>query len=103
MSPAFISGVEAAFPGAAITFDKFHVLQLLGNVVDKTRKAERAEHPELKGWRYALLRNPETSDRELDFAASLLRSSTAKTARAFHLRLAFRDSTNNRPRRQNAT
>jgi transposase len=39
-----------------------------------------------------LLRNPETmSDRELDFAASLLRSSTAKTARAFHLRLAFRD------------
>lgn len=92
MSPAFISGVEATFPQAAITFDKFHVLQLLGNAVDKTRKAEKAEHPELKGWRYALLRNPETmSDRELDFAASLLRSSTAKTARAFHLRLAFRD------------
>ena len=76
MSPAFISGVEAAFPQAAITFDKFHVLQLLGNAVDATRKAERAQHPELKGWRYALLRNPETSARQLlQFKSELKRRS----------------------------
>jgi hypothetical protein len=71
MSPAFISGVEAAFPQAAITFDKFHVLQLLANAVDETRKAERAEHPELKGWRYALLRNPETMTRLCSLAAAI--------------------------------
>jgi transposase len=41
MWPAFISGVEAAFPGAAITFDKFHVLQLLGNAGTRRVRARR--------------------------------------------------------------
>lgn len=92
MSPAFIKGIEEAFPEAAITFDKFHVLRLIGDAVDKTRRAERAEYPELKGYRYTLLRNPETmSDRDLDFASDLLRKSTSKTARAFHLKLVFRE------------
>jgi len=92
MSPAFIKGIEEAFPKAAITFDKFHVMRLIGDAVDKTRRAERSEHPEYKGYRYALLRNPETmSDRELDFTSELLRKSTSKTARAFHLKLVFRE------------
>jgi transposase len=99
MSPAFIKGIENAFPQAAITFDKFHVLRVIADAVDKTRRAERSEYPELKGYRYALLRNPETmSDRELDFASELLRKSTSKTARAFHLRLVFRELYN-QPRR----
>jgi hypothetical protein len=29
MSPAFISGAEKTFPNAEITFDKFHVSQLV--------------------------------------------------------------------------
>jgi len=92
MSAAFIHGIEQTFPQAAITFDKFHVLRLIGDAVDKTRRAERDEHPELKGYRYALLRNPETmSDRDLDFASELLRKSTSRTARAFHLKLVFRE------------
>jgi transposase len=92
MSPAFIKGIEMAFPEAAITFDKFHVMRVIGDAVDKTRRVERAEYPELKGYRYALLRNPESmSDRELDFTSQLLRKSTSKTARAFHLKLVFRE------------
>jgi transposase len=92
MSPAFIRGIEQALPEAAITFDKFHVLRLISDAVDKTRRSERPDYPELKGWRYALLRNPETmSDGQLDFAAELLRQTHMKTARAFHLRLAFID------------
>jgi transposase len=31
MSPAFIRGVEDYFPDAEITFDKFHVMKLVGN------------------------------------------------------------------------
>jgi transposase len=93
MSPAFIKGVSDALPQASITFDKFHVKKLVGDAVDKTRREERAAHPELKGQRYALLRNPETmSAAQLQFASTLLLTETApKTARAFHLKLAFDD------------
>ena len=93
MSAAFIKGVEHSLPEASITFDKFHVMKLIGDAVDQTRRAERALHPELKGQRYALLRNPETmSDAQLEFASSLLlKRRSSKTARAFHLKLAFAD------------
>ncbi len=34
MSPAFIRGREEYFPKAEITFDKFHVMKLVGEAVD---------------------------------------------------------------------
>lgn len=93
MSPAFIKGVQEALPQAEITFDKFHVMKLIGDAVDKTRREDRAAHPELKGQRYALLRSPETmSNAQLEFASSLLlKQPSMRTARAFHLKLAFSD------------
>jgi len=93
MSPAFIKGARESLPNASVTFDKFHVTKIIGDAVDKTRREERADHPELKGQRYALLRNPETmNDDQLDFVSSLLlRKTQLKTARAFHLKLVFQD------------
>jgi len=78
-------------PNASITFDKFHLKKIITDAVDRTRRAERHQYPELKGMRYALLRNEETmNDAQLEFASTiLLRKSTMKTARAFHLKLAF--------------
>jgi transposase len=93
MSAAFIKGAGQSLPGASITFDKFHITKIIGEAVDKTRREERSAHEELKGQRYALLRNPETmSDEQLRFVSDLLlRKTQLKTARAFHLRLAFQD------------
>jgi transposase len=93
MSPAFIKGARESLPEASVTFDKFHVTKIIGDAVDKTRREERADHPELKGQRYALLRNPETmNDEQLGFASDLLlRKTQLKTARAFHLKLVFQD------------
>lgn len=93
MSAAFIKGIGECLPQAAITFDKFHVTKIIGDAVDKTRRAERAAYPELKGQRYGLLRNPETmNDDQLRFASDLLlRKTSMKTARAFHLKLVFQD------------
>ena len=93
MSAAFVKGVTESLPEAEITFDKFHVTQIISAAVDETRRTERAAFPELKGQRYALLRNPETmSDEQLGFASELLlRRSSMKTARAFHLKLVFQD------------
>lgn len=59
LSPAFISGVKEAFPAAEITFDRFHVVKLLNEAMDKVRKAERKEHEALKGHKYTFLKNHE--------------------------------------------
>lgn len=93
MSAAFIKGVRNSLPEAVPTFDKFHVIQLLSKAVSDTFRSEKDEHPELKGNRYALLRNPETmSDEQLGFASNLLlRKTHLKSARALHLKLAFQD------------
>lgn len=41
MSPSFISGVKEYFPKAEIHFDRFHVVKLLNEAMDKIRQAER--------------------------------------------------------------
>jgi transposase len=57
MSPSFISGVTEYFPKAEIHFDRFHVVKLLNEAMDKVRQAERKEHDELKGHKYTFLKN----------------------------------------------
>jgi transposase len=93
MSTGFIKGFGEAFPDAPITFDRFHLMKLVNDGVDRTRRAERAAAPELNGQRYAFLRNPEPlSDAQLGFLAEHLQHShTLKTVRAFHLKLVFHE------------
>ena len=56
MSPSFISGVMEYFPEAEIHFDRFHVVKLLNEAMDKVRQSERKEHEELKGHKYTFLK-----------------------------------------------
>jgi transposase len=58
MSPAFRKGAAASFPEASLTFDKFHVMQLINTAVDTVRREERKTRPELKGTRYVWTKNP---------------------------------------------
>ena len=41
MSPAFVKGVTASLPNAAITFDKFHAVKIINDAVDQVRRANR--------------------------------------------------------------
>ena len=93
MSPAFRKGAAASFPQASLTFDKFHVMQLINTAVDAVRREERKTRPELKGTRYVWTKNPENlTKRQRDSLAELdVRSLALKTARAYHLRLAFQE------------
>lgn len=51
MSPAFIAGVEKVFPSAEITFDKFHVSQLVQKAFDNIRKSfGRKEGGRINKW-----------------------------------------------------
>jgi len=57
MSPAFIKGVTDQLPNARITFDKFHVIAHASTAVDKMRRAEQKTDSDLKGLRWALLKD----------------------------------------------
>lgn len=57
MSPAFIKGVDAHLPNARVTFDKFHVVAHASAAVDKMWRLEQKTDPDLKGLRWALLKD----------------------------------------------
>ena len=93
MSPAFISGVEKQFPEAHLTFDKFHVMKIINDAVDKVRREEIKDRPELKGSRYIWLKNQQNlkpSQTEL-LDQLTIKKLNLKTSRAYHIRLNFQE------------
>ena len=87
MSAAFLKGVTETMPLAEVTYDRFHVMKLLGDATDAVRRIEVKERPELKGTRFDRLRNPESlsgagCQRVMRFSRMHFR-----TAKAYQLRL----------------
>ena len=92
MSAAFIRGLKDEFPDAPKTFDKFHVMQLLGEAVDKVRRAEQPTHPELKDTRYVWLKNEWNRTEKQARIFDELRTSRLATVRATHVKSVFQDA-----------
>ena len=94
MSAAYMKGARESFPDAEITFDRFHVVKLLNEAVEKVRRAEQKERPELKRSRWLWLWNPErlTPDQQerLDELPDPARLAL-DTAEACRLKLAFQE------------
>jgi transposase len=91
MSAAFINGLREHLPNAQLTFDNFHLMQLLGDAVDQVRREEQRTHPELAGSRYVWLKNEWNRTAEQARTFDALRSSKLATVRATHLRSVFQD------------
>ena len=91
MSKAFIAGVTENLTEAEITFDKFHVMKLIGEAVDKVRREESRSRPELKRTRYLWLKNERNLSADQAAQLGQLSKTNLKTARAHHLRLTFQD------------
>lgn len=91
MSPAFIKGVAASLPEAAVTFDKFHAVKIVNQAVDEVRRAEQKSQAVLKGTRYLWIRNPENLSDRQRAALDALPHQHLKTARAWRMKLAFQD------------
>ena len=89
LSPAFINGIEDNFPRAHITFDKFHVMKLLNNAVDETRRSEQVEEKDLKKTRYIWLKNPENLTKKQKEKLQSISSLQLKTGRAYRMKLIF--------------
>jgi transposase len=91
MSNAFIKGFAESFPETRLTFDRFHVMKLAGDAVDKVRREESKDRPELKRTRWFWLRNPE--DLRADQRARLraLQGLNLDTATAYQMKLTLQD------------
>jgi transposase len=93
MSPAFISGVEKSFPEAHLTFDKFHIMKILNEAVDKVRRQEQQERPELIRTRFLWLKNPANlkATQAETLKALTVKKLNLKTSRGYHIRLNFQE------------
>jgi len=93
MSPAFIKGVDEHLPLARVTFDKFHVVAHASAAVDKMRRIEQKTDPELKGLRWALLkdRSKLRTEQRNDLDALVAQYTSKRTARAWLYREQLRD------------
>jgi transposase len=96
MSPAFIKGVEENLPLARVTFDKFHVVAHASAAVDKMRRIEQKSDPDLKGLRWALLKDRDKlhPEQRSDLDALVAQYTSKRTARAWLYREQLRDILN---------
>jgi len=92
MSKAFIKGIREALPNAEITFDPFHLIQLMNDALGKVRAEEARLFPELlHGSRYAFLKNPENLTGKQDETLTKLSHYRLKTGKAYLIKLALQD------------
>lgn len=90
LSPAFIAGAATSFPKAAITFDRFHVVKLLNEAMDKVRRSEKLEF-ENKGNKYTFLKNPENLSEKQQGALRTLCVVYPNLGEAYRLKMLFNE------------
>ena len=91
LSPAYISGVNQYFPEAEITFDRFHVVKLLNEAMDKLRRLEQKEHELLKGQKYTFLKNPENLTEKQQVKLEEIVTLYPALGNAYRLKVLFND------------
>ncbi|TYO98353.1 transposase [Geothermobacter ehrlichii] len=65
MSKSFIKGLQDNFPKAVLTFDQFHVIKMMNDVLGKISAEEARQFPEeLRKTRYLFLKNPDRLTKE---------------------------------------
>jgi len=93
MSRAFIKGVNENLPNAEITFDKFHIMKIISEAVDKVRREESKEQSILKGNRYLFLKNDYklTENQKKTLESLKMSKLNLKSIRALHIRENFQE------------
>ena len=91
MSTSYRAGVDAHLPWAEVTFDEFHVIQLVNKAVDEVRRQEVKANPHLKRSRYLWLKDKQdwTHGQIQQFAD--LKQLNLKTHRAFQIKETLRE------------
>ena len=91
MSRAFQAGTRDHCPNATVCFDPYHVVALANKALDAVRRAEVKTVPDLKGSRWALLKDARNWTVDQLTVMHHMQRSNHKTARAWKLKEALRD------------
>jgi transposase len=91
LSAAFIAGAAESFPGAKITFDRFHVVKLLNEAMDEVRRLEQREHGQLKAHKYTFLRNRDSLSAKQEEALAEMIELYPSLGKAYRLKVLFND------------
>jgi len=96
------AGVAEHLPGAAVSFDEFHVIQRVNKAVDEVRRQEVKSTPSLKRSRYLWLKDKHAWSRREIIQYSDLKRLNLKTHRAFRVKETLREIDRFAPDRQSA-
>lgn len=102
MSKAYIAGVTRVLPGAAITFDAFHVIQLANQAVDQVRRREAVWAKSLKHSRWIWLKDHGDLTTKQTRQFQSLSRENLETGRAWRLKETLRALYANAPSREQA-
>ena len=104
MSAAYAKGVALALSNAQISYDRFHVVAMANEAMDKVRQAELRDEPQavakalgnserktIKGLMWGMRKNPISWSRSQISAMHWLQHSGLKSARAWRLKMALRE------------
>jgi transposase len=91
MSPSFISGINKNFHWAVVTFDRFHVVKMINEAIDKTRREEQKGILDLKSTRFIWLKNQANLTEKQKEKLDLLSQSNLKTGKAYRMKLAMNE------------
>lgn len=91
MSRAYIAGVGRHLPNAAVTFDRFHVIQLANAALEEVRRAEMRSTPALKHSRWMWLKDKHSWTKRQIAQHHQLSRMHLKTGRAFRMKETLRD------------
>jgi len=91
LSPAYIAGIAECFPNAQISFDRFHVVKLLNEAMDKLRRLEQKEHALLKGQKYTFLKKPENLTQKQQVKLEEIVTLYPTLGQAYRLKVLFND------------
>lgn len=78
-------------PNALQVHDKFHLFKKLSEAIDTTRRGEVKQCPQLKGGRYAVLKNAENRTAKQQEQFQLIDAMNLKTAHAWRIRENFKE------------
>ena len=104
MSAPFAKGVRQAIPGAAISYDRFHVIAMANQAMDEVRRTEMKDEGAqvrqamgggdkrtLKSLFWSMRRNPNSWSAKQTQCMHALQRSQLKSARAWRLKMALRE------------
>lgn len=89
LSKAYIKGIQDNFPNAAHTYDKFHIMKLVGEAIDELRKTEQRTDPILRKTRYLWFKNRSSLTLNGEIRFDELSKMNLKTARAYRMKEAL--------------